>query len=291
MSKLTKLATSSAGSDIQGFDNPFSNIAFKFADLGGGQAEADATNKQTTALKLIQLQSMIQKNQADIALKQKQIAVWDKVGQPAVTDKSTAGDVSQIVDSEEVGGRDAGVVNDGSDDISEVAGNADTQSAPSIPADTSSNSSLVNMMKGMQPVISPAGNMILKRPKAVKDYQGVAKHYDEARTFNYARRLADQSIIQSGKRKHDIAPEDYKTLVNDNIPQAEKYLYGRVLTQPDAKPQDSASTDDTGIKTAVQTAQEIAKGGNSSYQDGQTAVNPKTGKRLKFQGGQWVPLN
>lgn len=348
MSKLASMATG---------NNPYLDTALKFADFGGEQAMQD--KKQNIALRLLSYK--VEQAQAQAAIEKKKLDLWNSVGTPTVGDKSTAGDVSKIVDTGKVGGRDAGIVNDG-----EVA---DDKNAATIPADTQSNSSLVNMMKGLQPTISPAGNMILSRPKAVKpvdqtkifsyakkladqsivdsgktrkdvsseDYktlidnnmpkanqfygqndatQGdnsssdkilnspksakpMVKRYDEARTFGYAKRLADQAIIQSGKRKKDISPDDYKILVNDQIPQAEKYLYGRPLSQPqEAAPK---AADATGVAQAVQMAMDVGKGNipapgaaapaAQAYQEGQTAVNPKTGKRLQFKGGKWHPLN
>jgi len=32
-------------------------------------------------------------------------------------------------------------------------------------------------------------------------------------------------------------------------------------------------------------------GAAAQYQEGQTAANPKTGQRLRFTNGQWVPIN
>lgn len=333
------------------------------------KASQDVNTKQQTALKLLQLKALLETQQANAAIAKRKQDLWNTVGTPAVSDKSTAGDVTKIVDDEEVGGRDAGVVNDG-----KVA--MDAQSTASIPSDTQSNSSLVNMMKGLQPVISQAGNMILSKPKQPKpvdhaktfsyaqrladqaiiqsgktkkdvspqdyaalinnhipdaekslygksstpadqftqdtntilsrpkQYNGVAKNYDEARTFNYAKRLADQSIIQSGKKKKDISDEDYKTLVNDNIPSAEKYLYGRALSQPAAAPDASATpADATGITKAIQVGLDAGASNTpapgektsapqaGSYTEGQTAINPKTGKRLQFKAGKWQALN
>lgn len=268
-----------------------------FGFLFNGQQQTD--KRQATALKLLQLKALVQKATADAAIEKRKQDLWNSVGSPTVSDKSTAGDVSSIVDSEKVGGRDAGVVNDG-----EVAGNADPQTTAQIPGDTQSNSSLVNMMKSLQPTISPEGNMILSRPKIKKPiYPGAAKRYDEARTFDYAKRLADQTIIQSGKRRKDITPDDYKTLVNDQIPKAETYLYGRPLSQPEDKKVVDASADPTGVTKAVQAAMDLgradapAPGASGSapqvqsYNEGQTANNPKTGKRLIFKGGKWEPLN
>ncbi len=268
-------------------------------DLGGLFPNQD--KKQATALKLLQLKAVLEQAQAKASIEKRKSDLWNMVGTPSISDKSTAGDVSSIVDDEKVGGRDANVTNDG-----EVAGNADTFSTPSIPKYTQSSSSLVNMMKGLQPTISQSGNMILTKPKATKPVApGAAKRYDEARTFNYAKRLADQSIIESGKRKKDIAPEDYKVLVNDNIPQAEKYLYGRVLTEktPAQNDPNDTANDPSGIKKSVQVAMDIGRGdapapgeqGSApqvqAYTEGQTAINPKTGKRLAFKGGKWQAIN
>lgn len=254
--------------------------------------------RQATALKLLQLKALLDKAQASAQIEKRKQDLWASIGTPTVSDKSTAGDVASIVDTETVGGRDAGVTNDG-----QVAGNVDTMNTPSIPKDTQSNSRLVNMMKGLQPTISQAGNMILTRPKVAKTYTGAAKHYDEARTFDYAKRLADQSIVQSGKRRKDISPEDYKVLVNDNIPKAETYLYGKPLSQPKSDAIAVPNTDPTGAAAAVKAGMAAGQGDApapgapgtapqvQAYNEGQTAINPKTGKRLKFNGGKWQALN
>lgn len=297
LSDLIDIAKYSSGYHAHGSPAATPDYGFLFNQDGG-----NTDKKQVLALKLLQMKAQLQAQQAQAALKQKQLDVWNSVGTPTVTDKSTGGDVTNIVDSEEVGGRDAGVVNDGA-----VAGNAD-KITPTIPSDTQSSSSLVNMMKGLQPTISTAGNMILTRKKS--DYQGAAKHYDEARTFDYAKRLADQSIIQSGKTKRDIAPEDYKTLVNDNIPKAETYLYGRPISQQQPADATDPNADTTGITTAIKTAMSTGQGAAPAPAsqaiapqvkgqtidpalliEGKTTASNKDGKRLMWKGGRWVPLN
>lgn len=360
LSELLNIAKYSSGYHGDGAEGKAPDLSFLFPNQ---------YKKQQTALKLQQIQALVQKTQAEAAIEQRKQQLWNSVGTPAVSDKSTAGDVSKIVDDEKVGGRDAQVVNDG-----KVA--MDAAPAANIPANTNSGSSLVNLMKSFQPTISPAGNMILSRPKSTKQpdqaktfgyakrladqsiinsgktrkdisnddyktlvdnnmpqaekflygqltsaptdtssdsilskakqYNGVAKNYDEAKTFTYAKRLADQAIVQSGKRRKEISPEDYKTLVNDQIPQAEKYLYGQVLSQPDAPtvtPQANlAAGAEAGLAAgqgqfdgqgtpAPAPAQQATAPQVQSYNEGQTAVNPKTGKRLVFKGGRWQALN
>ncbi len=244
--------------------------------------------KQATALKLLQYQAAVQKAQADAAIAKRKQDIWNMVGTPAIGDKSTAGDVSEIVDTEKVGGRDANVSNRGDSFIDAIP-------------QQKSNNSLVNLVSGLTPKLSAQGDLVLaKKPKTKASYTGVAKHYDEARTFNYAQRLADQSIIADGKVKKDIAPEEYSALVKANIGKAEKYLYGKQLTQEDKPVNDSTPNP---LGAAVKTAMDVGFGksvepgaqGNApqvqAYTEGQTAINPKTGKRLAFKGGKWQPIN
>lgn len=229
--------------------------------------------KQEIALKLNQLAAQVKQAQANAAIAQRKSQLWAQVGNPTVTDKSNAGDVTSIVDTEKVGGRDANVSNRGEVDLPDLSA-------------MQSNSKVGSMIGDLQPKVNTAGNMVLAKKKT--PYAGASKQpYDEARTFGYAKRLADQDILSSGKTKKDIPVEDYSAMVKQNIPKAEKYLYGKALSQPEA----ASVTPQAAAPGTVEAGKLPDAPQVQAYQEGQTAINPKTGKRLTFKGGKWQSIN
>ncbi len=259
----------------------------------GPRAPARATpdQRQATALKLLQFKAQLDKQQAEAAITQRKKELWDQVGKPNITDKTTAGDVTDIVDNGTVGGREADVVNDGTQDFNpqDFTG----EDSASQGASDSGGSTLVDMVANLAPTINSSGNMVLAKKKNPKPY-------DETKTFAYAKRLADQGIIESGKNRRDISPAAYSQMIKDNISKAEQFLYGKTVTPPPKKDPDQTGIMQamlTGFQTATQgdtaDAAQSDNGGAqpSPYQEGQTAINQKTGKRLVFRGGKWVNLN
>lgn len=261
---------------------------YQSGDIGNGKqadyASAMPTGsfnpdrQQAVALKLLQYKAQVEKEQAEAAIATRKKQIWDDIGNPVTSDKSTAGDVAGIVDTEKVGGKDANVVNRGE---ALIDGTDDSSAA----AMRGSNSKLVNMLGGMQPKMSSAGNLILSKQKAKSNYQGTDKKYDEAKTFSYAKRLAEQDLISAGKSKTQIGPEDFAAMVKAKIPNAETHLYGKPLSQAteEAAPVDTAAP-------AVKD-NKLPDAPTVQYQEGQTAINPKTNKRLVFKGGKWQSVN
>lgn len=260
----------------------------------GPRAPASATpdQRQATALKLLQFKALLDKQQAEAAIAQRKKELWDQVGKPTLADKTTSGDVTDIVDTGDVGGRPADVVNDGTQDFNPEDFTGEDGSVSGL-SNTGSDSTLVDMVANLTPEINSSGNMVLAAKKKPKPY-------DETKTFAYAKKLADQGIIESGKSRRDISPADYSQMIKDNISKAEQFLYGKTVTLPPKKDPDS-----TGILGALFSGYQNATQGDpaeaaqadngqpaqSPYQEGQTAINPKTNKRLVFRGGKWVPLN
>lgn len=166
--------------------------------------------KNAIALKLLQYKALVDKQQADAAIAKRKQELWQQVGAPQLQDKSTAGDVADIVDTGEAGDRAVDVTNDGTDSQGDTT-------------------SLTGLVSDFQAKINSNGDMVLGKTK-------LAKPYDETKAFSYARRLADQQIIQSGKSKRDISAADYSQMIRDNLPKAEEFLYGKIITPPGSSP-------------------------------------------------------
>lgn len=235
--------------------------------------------KKAVAQKLLQFKALIEKQQAQAREAEAKARVWEDLAPDGQTkDRTTRGDVTQIVDTEKVGGRDANVVSRGDSFLNnENTGGVDLYA--------NSGSKTANILSGLKPSMTASGNLTLKKQS---NYQGAAKQYDEARTFSYAKRLADKSIIEGGKRKNEIPADEYNTLVQSHIPAAEKFLYGRALSEPKvaAKPAAAAAASPTAKATTTvpnTPAQE-------QYTEGMTATNPSNGKRVKFTGGRWLEI-
>lgn len=135
-------------------------------------------------------------------------------------------------------------------------------------------------MAGYAPSMDANGKFSLKSIKQDKwaGYAGTSRRpYDELAVKSHAQKLADIELRQKGINPQGLAlknPEEYGNIITNNIPRAEKTMYGRVLSEQSQ-------------------GQQEATGGISqqqSIQEGTLAVNKKTGERMVFKGGKWQKI-
>jgi hypothetical protein len=248
---------------------------------------ATPQQQQATSLNLQQLAAELAQKQAQAAIAKRQQELWESVGIARDNDRSAAGVATSVVDKGEAGGRD----------IIEVG---------SYEKPTSNS--------GYEAAISKQGKMYL-RPQGAEDK---AKPYDKVKVVDRAMKLIDADLAMNGISKSTLKASDYSARLKKMLPQAEIDLYGEATTEAPAAPsytsEDNRPVNPTGLtfgaedflpeykekRGMIEVAKDFYSGKKdkqgpaaktSAFQEGQTAINPKTGQRIVFKGGKWQQLN
>lgn len=252
---------------------------YQSGDLGRASVQnvqrTDPLDRKAKQLRLQQMALQIKAEQDQQEINKK---MWENFGNnDANRNKTTPGVVENLVDNPDaVSVRDAAVVGD----------------------------------YKMKPMVSRGGDWQLKPDNSVSTTKPLK--YDRVKVVDRAMKMVNANLAELGIDKGTMKASDYSERLKMAIPEAEKYLGfdGLAPSKADMPKQDTRPINPSGVtfspedflpqykekRGMIEVAKDFYFGGNKNksqqqVQEGQTATNPKTGKRIIYKGGQWVAIN
>lgn len=164
--------------------------------------------QQADLLKLRAMAIDISRKEQEAAIAKKQRELWDSVGTVQGRDKTTSGVTTAVVDDEEAGGRDINAVGD--------------YENPGYEFENSDGSANRYDSK-----ITASGRMVLALPKKAKE----EKPTDRVKSFNQAKKLAEQELIMQGIMPSEVSASEFKDIIKKYMTQEDKNFYEKQVPE------------------------------------------------------------
>lgn len=164
--------------------------------------------QQEDILRLKAMAIDISRKEQEAAIARRQREFWDSVGTVQGRNKTESGVTTAVVDDEEAGGRDIVTVGD--------------YESPGYELENSDGSANRYDSK-----ITASGRMVLALPKKPQENKPV----DRVKSFNHAKKLAEQELIMQGIRPSEVSASEFKDIIKKYMTQEDKNFYEKQVPE------------------------------------------------------------